>query len=120
MSNSGKRRMFSVWSTEPMFGIARYPSRCSWLFHWKVPTRSPASMPRRWSAPASCPARPATSANVARREPSPSKVTTSLSPYTAWPWRRIIPIVSGKSCIVLSSILPPRVQLSFVALTSRG
>ena len=34
--------MFSVCSTAPMHGIARYASRCVWLFHMNVPTRSPA------------------------------------------------------------------------------
>ena len=29
-----------------MHGIAKYASRCSWVFHMNVPTRSPDSMPR--------------------------------------------------------------------------
>ena len=37
----------------------------------------------------------ATSRNEARRLPSPSNVTTSLSPCTATPCRNSIPIVSG-------------------------
>ena len=68
-----------------------------------VATRSPDSMPRRRSAAASRSARAATSANDARRLPSPSKVTTSLSPCTVRPWRKIMPTVSGKSCIVTAS-----------------
>ena len=49
-------------------GMAKYASRCSWVFHMKVPTRSPDVDRRgRRSAAASRSARSATSANEARR-----------------------------------------------------
>ena len=32
----GEQRMLSVWSTPPMHGIAKYASRCSWMFHANV------------------------------------------------------------------------------------
>ncbi len=79
---------------------------CSWVFHMKVPTRSPASIPRPWSATARRSARAATSANGVWRLPSPWKVTTSLSPCTVRPWRKIMPTVSGKSCMVDCIIVP--------------
>src|SRR4051812_16651397 len=59
-------------------------------------------MPSRRSAPANRSARSATVAKEARRVDSPSKVVTSLRPCTAWPWRRMWAMVSGKSCMVLS------------------
>jgi hypothetical protein len=99
-SCSGNRRMFNVCSTPPMQGMAKYASRCSWVFHANVATRSPDSTPRCRSAAARRSVRCATSVNDARRDVSPSNVTTSLSPKTVRPWRKIIPIVRGKSCIV--------------------
>ena len=45
VSCSGKSRRLSVWSTAPMHGMAKYASMCSWVFHMKVPTRSPGSIP---------------------------------------------------------------------------
>ena len=44
-----------------MQGIAKYASRCSWVFHVNVPTRSPDSTPRRRSAADSRSTRSATS-----------------------------------------------------------
>ena len=37
--------MFSVCSTAPMHGIAKYASRCSCVFQQNVPTRSPSRTP---------------------------------------------------------------------------
>ena len=51
-------------------------------------------------------ARSATSANVAWRLLSPSKVTTSLLRWTVRPCRKIMPTVSGKSCMVDCIIVP--------------
>jgi hypothetical protein len=73
---------------------------CSCVFHENVPTRSPGRIPRRASAAASRSARSATSANDARREPSPSQVTTWLPALITRPWRKSEVMVSGRSCIV--------------------
>ena len=93
--------MFSVCSTAPMQGMARYASRWPWLFQQKVPTRSPCSMPSRVRAAASFSARAATSAKVAERCPPSSTVMTVLSPCTCCPWSRMSLIRSGASCMVL-------------------
>ena len=94
--------MFRVWRTAPIEGTARYASRCSWSFQAKVPTLSPSPTPNRLRAAASRSARPATWAKVDRRSPAGSTVTTSLSPYTRWPCRRMPLMSRGPSCIVLS------------------
>ena len=100
--------MFSVCSTAPMDGIARYASRCSALFHMNVPTRWSPSTPSERSAFASRAVRSPTAAYVRRRDgSSPAQVTTSLSPNTVVPYRMIAETVSWKSIIVLSTADPP-------------
>src|SRR5277367_1363113 len=46
--------MFSVCSTAPIDGTARYAARCSALFHMKVPTRWSPVTPMRRNAFANC------------------------------------------------------------------
>ncbi len=57
----GVRRRLRVCSTAPMQGIARYASRCSWLFQARVATRSPGFTPIPASTLARRAARSATS-----------------------------------------------------------
>ena len=74
--------MLSGCSTAPIAGTARYASRCSWLFHMNVPTRSSPVTPSPRRAWASWAARRPTSAYVAERTPSPVQVSTSADPCT--------------------------------------
>ena len=51
------RRMFKVWSTEPMHGMAKYSSAWRVVLKPNVPTRSPGPTPSSFSAVASRPTR---------------------------------------------------------------
>ena len=74
---SANRRMFSVWSTAPMQGTARYASRCSRVFQAKVATRSPGPRPGRpaptRAGPPARPPRRSASASARRRARSPPR-----------------------------------------------
>src|SRR3954447_21267466 len=110
--------MLTVLSTAPIDGTARYVSKCSWLFHMKVPTRSPSPIPSFDSADASLSARAATSGYDARRtSPSPLSVTTSLSVPKRRTRSSTCPIVSGKSfCINPSSTMNSSSELPGVSV----
>ena len=114
-SCSGNSRMFSVCSTAPIDGIARYASMCSCEFHMNVPTRSPVlhAEPRERVARAG-PRWRRRRRSVARRGPDSVQVTHSRRRRRVCPCRRIAVIVSGKSCIVLEITSPPRSRV-FVA-----
>ncbi|GAA2707000.1 hypothetical protein GCM10010429_18410 [Micromonospora olivasterospora] len=94
--------MLSVCSTAPMLGTAKYATRCSALFHMKVPTRSspvtPHSSRSAWASRAAT--RP-TSAYDMRRGSPPVQVTTSASWCTVAPCSRIRATWIGASIIVL-------------------
>jgi len=74
--------MFSVCSTAPMHGTAKYSSKWRWLFHANVPTRSPCSMPSARSARASRSTRSETSAWVAwYTDDSSAASVTTFAPW---------------------------------------
>ncbi len=86
ISCSGKSRRFSVCSTAPMLGTARYATMCSALFHISVPTRSSPVTPRlsrnAWASRADW---APIWANEVRRGPSAVQVMTSAEPWTVLP-----------------------------------
>ncbi len=86
-----------------MEGMARYASKCSQLFHMRVPMTSDSRTPSSSrSACASRAARPPTSAKLRRRGSSPpAQVVTVAAPWTVEPWLRIRDTNSGTSCMVL-------------------
>ncbi len=73
--------MFSVCSTRPVLGTAKYSSRWRAEFQAKVPTRPSALMPRVSSTPPSLRVRTAHSAYVVRTGPVGEFVTIVLSPW---------------------------------------
>ena len=76
VSCSGNSRMFSVCSTRPVHGAAKYSSRWRAVFHANVATRPSSEMPSVSSTPPRRRVRAAQSPYVVRSRPAAVAVTT--------------------------------------------
>ena len=91
--------MFSVCSTRPVHGAAKYSSRWRAVFHANVATRPSAEIPRSSSTPPSRRVRRAQSPYVIRSRPPAVAVVTPLCPKYCSARPKMWFTVSGTSCI---------------------
>ena len=96
---SGNSRMFSVCSTRPVQGAAKYSSRWRDVFQANVATRPSAEMPSVSSTPPRRRVRAAQSAYVMCSRPVAVAVVTPLRPKSRSARSNRCVIINGTSCI---------------------